>query len=417
MIEAHLKITAGLLSCVLAVSAFPAEALAAAPAVTPDYTIDESAMFSAGAVSAINGTVVVLEDEDDTLLADGETDVTENEAPVVADPEPEAPVEEETTPEQTPEAPVNEFANIGIANVREYLNIRKEPQADAEVLGKMYPKGAATVLEQVGDWYKITSGNVTGYVASKFLVVGDEAACKAAATMTAKITTNSLRVRKKASTDSKVLITLGKGQKVTVLDDSIDGWLQIKYKSYTGYISADYAEVSLKYSYAESKEEEGARIQKEKDEKRKKEEEKRKREEAAKKKQEEAAAKAEAEADYSAATSAEAKELVKYALKFVGGKYVWGGTSLTKGVDCSGFVMKVYEKFGYNLPHSSYDLRKVGKKVSASNIQPGDIVCYSGHVAIYIGGGKIVHASNKKEGIKITNNYRYKRVITIRRVL
>jgi cell wall-associated NlpC family hydrolase len=100
----------------------------------------------------------------------------------------------------------------------------------------------------------------------------------------------------------------------------------------------------------------------------------------------------------------------------VGNPYVWGGTSLTKGADCSGFVMKIYEAFGVSLPHSSYKMRSVGYSVSASEVQPGDIICYSGHVAIYIGDGKIVHASNRKDGIKITDNWKYKKVLAIRRI-
>ena len=113
---------------------------------------------------------------------------------------------------------------------------------------------------------------------------------------------------------------------------------------------------------------------------------------------------------YKDPTGKDGQAVIDYALQFVGNKYVWGGESLTKGVDCSGFVMKVYEKFGIKLPHSSYKLRKVGKAVKASDLQPG-------HVALYIGNGKIVHAANKKDGIKISNNYKYKKVLAIRRVL
>ena len=111
------------------------------------------------------------------------------------------------------------------------------------------------------------------------------------------------------------------------------------------------------------------------------------------------------------------EDIVEYALQFVGNRYVYGGTSLTKGTDCSGFVMRVYEYFGYNLPRSSYSQRSAGVKVSAEDIQPGDIVCYSGHVAIYIGDGKIVHASNARDGIKISNDYTYRKVLSIRRII
>jgi cell wall-associated NlpC family hydrolase len=109
--------------------------------------------------------------------------------------------------------------------------------------------------------------------------------------------------------------------------------------------------------------------------------------------------------------------VVKYAKKFVGNPYKYGGSSLTKGADCSGFVMAVYKKFGYKLPHSSSAQAKKGKKVSWSNKKPGDIICYYGHVAIYIGNNKIVHASNKKTGIKISNKANYRKVRCVRRII
>ena len=111
------------------------------------------------------------------------------------------------------------------------------------------------------------------------------------------------------------------------------------------------------------------------------------------------------------------EDIVEYALQFVGNRYVYGGSSLTKGTDCSGFVMRVYEYFGYELPRSSYYQRSAGVEVGAEEIQPGDIVCYSGHVAIYMGDGKIVHASNARDGIIITNDYTYRKVLSIRRII
>lgn len=109
--------------------------------------------------------------------------------------------------------------------------------------------------------------------------------------------------------------------------------------------------------------------------------------------------------------------VVAYAQQFVGNPYVWGGTSLTNGADCSGFVMSVYAKFGVSLPHSSGALAGVGKGVSYADAMPGDIICYPGHVAIYMGGGAIVHASNERDGIKISGNAAYKTIVAVRRVL
>ena len=109
------------------------------------------------------------------------------------------------------------------------------------------------------------------------------------------------------------------------------------------------------------------------------------------------------------------KEVVAFANQFIGNPYVYGGSSLTRGTDCSGFVMAVYENFGVSLPHSSYGMRQVGYKVSYDDMREGDIVCYSGHVGIYAGNGKIVNAVDERNGIKFTN-VNYKKIICIRRI-
>lgn len=115
--------------------------------------------------------------------------------------------------------------------------------------------------------------------------------------------------------------------------------------------------------------------------------------------------------------SASGQAVVNYALQFVGNPYVWGGTSLTNGADCSGFIMSVYAHFGYSLPHSSAAMRSCGRSVSYSEAQPGDIICYSGHVAIYMGGGQIVHASDEKSGIKVSSNAAYRQILSVRRIV
>ena len=119
----------------------------------------------------------------------------------------------------------------------------------------------------------------------------------------------------------------------------------------------------------------------------------------------------------SSSGSATGQAVVDYAVQFVGNPYVWGGTSLTNGADCSGFIMSVYAHFGYSLPHSSSAMRSVGRGVSYAEAQPGDIICYDGHVAIYMGGGQIVHASNAKDGIKISGNAAYRTILAVRRLV
>ncbi len=384
MINKGVKLTAGLLVAAVLVTTVPAEAFAGQNAESTGYITATSYSFSAGAHSAISETVV-LEDTSDNHLYAG---VEENDAPVVAE-------------------PLVSYENIAIANVKKYVNVRSEANAESEILGKLYDKGAATVLETLDGWYKITSGNVTGYVAAEYVVVGDEATCKAASKRIGTVNAPTLNLRKEATTNSGVRALISSGSQVTVIDESIDGWYQVQYKSYTGYVSADYVTVETVYTYAESREEEAAR----------------------KAAEAEARRRAEAQRYQYSSSSSSSKwtyipptgsgagvSVVNYAVQFVGNPYVWGGTSLTKGADCSGFVMKVYEAFGVKLPHSSYKLRSVGYAVSAADVQPGDIICYSGHVAIYAGNGQIVHASTRRTGIIVSNNWQYARVLAIRRI-
>ena len=110
------------------------------------------------------------------------------------------------------------------------------------------------------------------------------------------------------------------------------------------------------------------------------------------------------------------KKVAKYACQYIGNPYVYGGTSLTNGADCSGFTYRVYQDFGYSLPRTSTEQRSAGKGVDYSDAEPGDLICYSGHVGIYIGGGKIVHASTEKTGIKVSNAT-YRSILSVRRIL
>ena len=117
----------------------------------------------------------------------------------------------------------------------------------------------------------------------------------------------------------------------------------------------------------------------------------------------------------SSSSSGSGSSIVDYALQFVGNPYVWGGTSLTSGADCSGFTQSVYAQFGYSLPRTSYEQQNWGTEVSYADAQPGDLICYGGHVAIYMGNGQIVHASNSQDGIKISNDATYRTILSVRR--
>lgn len=309
------------------------------------------------------------------------------------------------------------YVGVAIAQVDNYVNVRAEANTESEVLGKLYDNSAATVLETTEDgWYKITSGSVTGYVKCEYVVVGDEELAREVSTRYATVTTQTLNVRMEPSTDAQILTQLPEGDDFVVVDESMymDGWVMVTTSEGEGYVSTDYVELWTEFVTAESKEEEEARLKKEEEARRKA----AAAAEAARRKAEEEAAAAAGSSDtsYSSAGSSNGQAVVDYACQFVGNPYVYGGTSLTNGADCSGFVMAVYAAFGVSLPHSSKSMRSVGYEVSTSEMQPGDIICYSGHVAIYVGNDTIVHASNAREGIKYTSPASYKSIICVRRI-
>ena len=275
---------------------------------------------------------------------------------------------------------------------------------------------------------------------SEYVVVGDDATVKSAGRRVATVNTETLKVRTSADENSEVLGLVAGEDDLTVIDESADGWVGVSTEDGTGYVSSDYVSLDTEFTYAESKEEEAARLAKEEAERKAaaeaaaKEEAKKnaasesnksskasnesKKSEAVEETADEESSSSDSssEESYSAPSGSNGQAVVDYACQFVGNPYVYGGSSLTNGTDCSGFVMSVYAQFGISLPHSSSALRSVGYGVSVDDMQPGDIICYSGHVAIYCGGNTIVHASNPSTGIKYTSPANYKTILAVRRI-
>lgn len=275
------------------------------------------------------------------------------------------------------------YTNLGMSVISSgNLNIRQEASTDSEVVGILTNHNACELLEDAGDWYKVTSGKVTGYVNKQYLVTGDEAESIAEQEIktVATVNTETLNVRAEKSTEAAVLSQVGNSEAFTV-NSVADGWVEISVDDSVGYISQDYVTLAQALPTAKTIE----------------------------------------QVKYGDGVSDVRASVVSYALQFVGNRYVWGGISLEKGVDCSGFTMRILGKYGISLPHSSRAQPSYGTKISASEAKPGDLFFYGSgrsisHVAIYIGNGQIVHASNKRDGIKVSNAY-YRNPICVARYL
>ena len=274
------------------------------------------------------------------------------------------------------------YTNLGIANVDNNLNIRKEPDASAKLVGKLPKDAACEIIDEENGWAHIISGEVEGYVSGEYLLTGMEAVSVARELVhsRAEVTCDLLKVREEASLDAEVVMTVAKGEKLDVVEE-LDGWVKVDLDGQEVYVSGEYVEISEDLDTALTI----------------------------------------TEVLYGEGVSDVRVELCEFAKQYVGNPYVWGGTSLTKGADCSGFVLAVFAEFGISLPHHSGSQANEGTKIDIDEILPGDLLFYSNgsrinHVAIYIGNGQVVHASSPKTGIKISN-YNYRTPVKAVRIL
>ncbi len=364
----------------------------------PAATQEDAAEAAEGVIAEATSTdaAAVTGDIQEVAVATGKiTETVETtEAPtteMVAEETTEAPLETET--QTVAASPVVDFSGKAIVTASGSVNIRQSGDVDSQKVGTIDAHGIMTVVEKGDTWSHITSGNVDGYIKNEFVAFGDDAASYASANLAkvAVVNTAALKLRTEASTDSESITLLAQGESYAIIETG-DAWTKIQLDTVSGYVKNEYIMISYNMPTAQ------------------------------------AVQAPEAEAPTTEAPSTEAptteapatdvpasplgQQIADFACQFVGNPYVWGGTSLTNGADCSGFVQSVYKNFGYSLPRTCTPQSNSGTPVSLAALQPGDLVFYDHgtgsceHVAIYIGNGQVVHASSSRTGIKISNvNY------------
>lgn len=324
-------------------------------------------------------------------------------------------VDEQITAMQSEVEEESEYANLAIAKVDNYVNVRSAPNTDSEVVGKMYDGSVAQILSvagENGEWFQVVSGNVEGYIKAEYFIYGEDAvsAIDDYVTRYVVVQADRLNVRAEPDISSGRIGYIDNGERVKLIEWG-DEWSKVDYAvEHTGYVASEYVTVAEEFIYAKSIEEEQAELA------------------ALQELQARTQASEEAAPERAVVTTpppqtnfATVSELrgavVNYAMQYLGNRYVHGGQSLASGTDCSGFTCYVYKEFGYSLsrtPQGQYT--SAGREIDMSEIEPGDVICYSSngstctHVGLYIGNGQIIHAANSRKGV-IISNYDYDGII------
>ncbi len=290
---------------------------------------------------------------------------------------------------------LNMYDHLGVSKASDYVNVRKTPEEDGinNIVGKLPGFAGANILGEENGWYKIQSGKVTGYVRADFIASGTEAEQLAVnhAQVMAIVNTDALNVRSEPSTDSQAWTQITRDQRYSVINQ-LDGWVQLDLDSgddedteQGSYVSTRDNNVSVTYALQEAVEYYPA-------------------------------------LDAANKAAAFRSQIVNFACQYVGGRYVWGGNSLTNGVDCSGFTQQVLKHFGISVPRVSRDQARTGTAVSSQNMKPGDLIFYANrrgtinHVGMYIGNGQVVNAASRRSGIRIYR-WNYRTPVAIRNVI
>ena len=290
---------------------------------------------------------------------------------------------------------LNMYDHLGVSLASDYINVRSSPKKDGinNIVGKFPGYAGCNILGEEDGWYKIKSGPVTGYVRKDLIATGDTAQNLAVqhAQVMAIVNTESLNVRSEASTDSKAWTAVTSGQRYNVLNQ-LDGWVQLELdagdddgEDQGAFVSTRDSNVTVQYALQEAIEYYPA-------------------------------------VEAANAAMAFRNKIVNFACQFVGNRYVWGGTSLTHGCDCSGFTQSVLKNFGISVPRVSRDQARSGSKVTSANMRPGDLIFYANrsgtinHVGMYIGNGQVVNAASTRSGIRIYR-WNYRTPVAIRNVI